>query len=985
MILHHDYDKERQRKEEKPHFLGSPGGLVFMYLITIVISSIVMCWLTGVLGGVWTFFQDPVTKNGLHGLFLGQTNATYGNELDQAASISNLGNFAIAKQFPVIFLVLEITFIVFWSRPILRIHARWRPRQANQYGNDRLTSEPEILRQYPMIADRDLEFPGYGGVPVAHFQPWSIFIKYHPVLFVRDYLKPWLSHTTKFTKGFYAIDQTTVNTLGIGTTRSGKDETEVTPLIDILSRASKKCSMAIFDPKTETLAKTYLNLKKRGYEIAVLNVSDTNYSMSYNPLQAVINYAKDGYYDEAQEAINSIATTIYADPNAKDKFWQESSINLLSSLVLALIDHAERNNRNWKEITMDNVIHMMTELGGKEVLINKEGQIIPGKDDDLPEVDDDKPIAKKPMLVMYFTKLRQLQSSNYSRWRQMALDSFAQSKFSGDETQGNIYSSAIGPIKIYLQTSIGRLTSLNTLDFERLGFPRRLKLVFPKEYRFSTAIIKITDSTGKVIETNNCSVDKLCHLDYAVREKLPENFNIEVSFNFRRNKPVIMNDYITFAGRKVFKRKGLDHNNYVIDEYTKKPVLSRVSLAVNDNQLHGELTKTEFDYSEAPVALFMVTPPNNPSYNQIPAFAVDQLFNALWKMAEKNGRKLVTRTHIVGNEFGNIPTINKMETKISIGLSAGILFDLFVQNLEQFEDHYSKSQADTIKANCANWLYILTNSSKTAQTISTLAGKRTVDVTSNSSKRGDSQSGNVSSSYISQQLLSPTELTNFMGGEMLTLRTTYRQDQKDHSIMAYPIFAHGVTKMPFIHKFLQDEYNDGQTVADIGIKAPHRNLDLDKIRINYDDAYLQLISTDTDDDTETDEESGSFATPEPESKTETGESQENVNANVSDTSFQSSQETTEIDDEPGNKPIFDDFILDNHRFLTDINALIYSYLKDVPPSEVRQEFFNRTYDFWRDPKHNDWEYLRELFAGNSELYNSLRETIKQKINNLMKG
>ncbi len=195
-----------------------------------------------------------------------------------------------------------------------------------------------------------------------------------------------------------------------------------------------------------------------------------------------------------------------------------------------------------------------------------------------------------------------------------------------------------------------------------------------------------------------------------------------------------------------------------------------------------------------------------------------------------------------------------------------------------------------------------------------------------------------------------------MGGEMLTLRTTYRQDQKDHSIMAYPIFAHGVTKMPFIHKFLQDEYNDEQTVADIGIKAPHRNLDLDKIRINYDDAYLQLISTDTDDDTETDEESGSFATPEPESKTETGESQENVNANVSDTSFQSSQETTEIGDEPENKPIFDDFILDNHRFLTDIN-----------------------------PKHNDWEYLRELFAGNSGLYNSLRETIKQKINNLMKG
>lgn len=112
------------------------------------------------------------------------------------------------------------------------------------------------------------------------------------------------------------------------------------------------------------MAQSYLPLLERGYDIEVLNLSDPNYSMSYNPLQVIIDYAKDGYYDEAQQAVNSLSTSIYNDPNAKDKFWQESSANLLNSLVLALIDHAQRNH-DWSEITMDNIIHMMTDLGVK--------------------------------------------------------------------------------------------------------------------------------------------------------------------------------------------------------------------------------------------------------------------------------------------------------------------------------------------------------------------------------------------------------------------------------------------------------------------------------------------------------------------------------------------------------------------------------------------------------------------------------------------
>ena len=980
MILHHDYDKDRRKKNQKDHFLGSAGGLALMYALTIVLSSIINCWVAGLIGGVHAWLEDPSTKGGLRSLFLGNPNATFGNEMDQALAVTNLGNFAVARQYWIIFLILEITFILASTRLIMKIHIRWRPRKTNQYGNDRLTSEPEILRQYPIIADRDFSFPGYGGVPVMHFKPWSILIKYHPILFLTTYLKAQINKDNKYCQGFYAIDQTTVNTLGIGITRSGKDQTEIIPLVDILSRAAKQASMILTDPKIETLSEAYLPLKQRGYDVEVINVSDTNRSMSYNPLQTIIEFAKEGYYDETQQAINSLSTSIYNDPNAKEKFWQESSTNLLNSLILALIDHAERN-QNWNEVTMDNVIHMMTNLGGKEVYLNKYGEIIPEEGDtDLPEVDDTKAVAVKNKLLMYFAKLRKLQETHFSKWRQMALDAFAQSKFSGDETTGNIYSSAIGPIKIYLQSNIGQLTSMNTVDFEKIGFPRMLTLSFPKDYRFSTVIIKITDLHNRKIEQNNTSIDKLGQLKYAIREKLPVDFKIHINFNFYRNDSSIQQDWITLRGHKSFWQKGIETGSYKLDPYTQQPILKRIILEVTNSHLSGELTKMKLRYSEKPVALFLVTPPDNPSYNQLLAFAVDQVFNTLWSLAERNGRKLVTRLHFILNEFGNIPTINAMDTKISIGLSTGMLFDIFVQNLEQLEIHYSKNVANTIKANCSNWLYILTNSLPTAQKISNLAGKRTVDVTTNNGKIGDARNTNVNNSYISQNIFSPTELTNFMGGEMLTLRATYRQDQKKQSVVAYPIFAHGQTQMPFSYKFLIDEFNSQHTIDDIGIKAPHRDIKLEDLRIDFDKAYKQLL--DLINGIESDDLNSAINTGIKKAREELADD----NSNRLD-SQEDSETNKKIMDEENTDTIFTENLLMNKQFLADINEIIYEVLDQIHPSQqLRLQMYNHTYDFWHDPSHNSWTYLKDdLFSDRPDLYDEVTAIMKQRIGQLKEG
>lgn len=206
--------------------------------------------------------------------------------------------------------------------------------------------------------------------------------------------------------------------------------------------------------------------------------------------------------------------------------------------------------------------------------MDQEGEIIATKNVDDGQEKNRRPMTKANMLVIYFAKLRQLQANNFSRWRQMALDAFAQSKFSGDETTGNIYSSAIGPIKIYLQSNIARLTSMNTINFDKIGFPRMLNVKFPEAYKFSTATIKITDAGGKsVIESNNCDVDKLGRLRYAIRQKLPDKFKITINFTFHRNQPAIQSDYLSFDGRKVYERNGLGIHDYKLDSYSKQPIL----------------------------------------------------------------------------------------------------------------------------------------------------------------------------------------------------------------------------------------------------------------------------------------------------------------------------------------------------------------------------------------------------------------------------
>ncbi len=79
-----------------------------------------------------------------------------------------------------------------------------------------------------------------------------------------------------------------IHTLVIGTTGSGKTTTFVSPTIEILARTKSKPSMVITDPKGELYTLHADTLKKQGYKVQVLNLSEVYSSARWNPFSGIL-------------------------------------------------------------------------------------------------------------------------------------------------------------------------------------------------------------------------------------------------------------------------------------------------------------------------------------------------------------------------------------------------------------------------------------------------------------------------------------------------------------------------------------------------------------------------------------------------------------------------------------------------------------------------------------------------------------------------
>ncbi|WP_315460474.1 type IV secretory system conjugative DNA transfer family protein, partial [uncultured Streptococcus sp.] len=622
--------------------------------------------------------------------------------------------------------IFIIGLIIAWKSAWINFE-QYRDYNNNEEGDDRFASEKDIHHQYKKVPNKNQTYPGEGGVPVLHETKGNL-----AGLTLRTQMQ-WQNRkisryiTTAETilgnlsipSGYYYIDDSTTNMLGIGMTRSGKGEGHIMPSIDINSRAEIQPSLVIADPKGEHYQSSYKTMRKRGYDVNVLSFQNMDWSMSYNPLALAIAAAQKGYYEMTQTRVNAVAAAIYRKTkpgmgNGNAKYWEDTSIALFNAIAMALIDRANETAKNgeddaWDTVTVRNIAKFLTDLGSEEVFVNDFGEIVENPD-------KNQQVKKKSKVTVYFDNLRQINQKQFSKFRDMADLNFRSSDFASEETKGNVFSSMMSGINLFLQDNIAKLTSKNSIDLESVGFPRRLSVKFRSSssqnmvnsFAHRTAKITITSEeswgaatrTVTYVKEATALIDGEGYLTYVIAPKLPDHFIVTIDFHHPNNDSSgIQEHYYQFSAEKVYQKRG---KVIRLDDYNKKPILDHIKVSILTQPEANLLQEDDIHlvYSDNPKVIYLVTPPNRTEYNGIVSLFLDQLFNANYELALSNGRKCVNRILHILDEFTNIPAIPHMETKISIGLGQNILYYLWIQNLEQLVDKYGENTAATIQDNC---------------------------------------------------------------------------------------------------------------------------------------------------------------------------------------------------------------------------------------------------------------------------------------------
>lgn len=726
---------------------------------------------------------------------------TSGKEAETFNILTSIFNLKYMFKYPLIYLIGYIILTIPTAKLIFNLKKSFETLNLGQKGKSRFTTLEEIQSQYKAIPEKDEFYNGGGGVPISRY------------------------------KDKIYIDTSPVNNLIIGTTRSGKGEMVVVPINDIYSRAEFQASLIVNDPKGELIAMSKETLEKRGYRVECLNLLNPLKSLSYNPLQLIIDAYHNGDIDEAQSLCKTLTYSLYYNPSAKDPFWQNSAMSLVNGLILAVIDECDKKckiidneilnyekksnelssenkeqnletikknermiellekekEKENSKITLYTVANMLSELGGKDIQVSKVGKDGKEKTETVNALDN------------FFQNLPA---------NSVAKMQYATSKFADGSARGSIFAVAMDELSRFTMNSVAKMTSKNSIDLKDVGFNKRVikkVRVFVKEKLEGNKDIIISPIENT--ETKNYFA--------GIGE-------IEIKQGFEFKDEMFLKDIKAFGykGEEIKSKIEVDSIDIDIDEVGEYELIYSV---------------TDDTYENKPVALFLVTPDYDGSNHVLSSIFIRQLYYVLAKEASLSESGKCEREVIFNlDEFGNMPAIEGFANIITVCLGRRIRFNLVIQALAQLKKLYGEDDK-TIIGNCGNLMYILTNDTDTAEVVSKSLGEETITIYSRSGEELDITK-NRTESLDNSRLLLPSDLLEFKEGEMVVKRVIKRQDLKGNRITPYPIYNHYETAMKFRWEYLSESFDNEKAFKKIKIKSKHRNLNLNDLLINFDES-----------------------------------------------------------------------------------------------------------------------------------------------------
>lgn len=163
---------------------------------------------------------------------------------------------------------------------------------------------------------------------------------------------------------------------------------------------------------------------------------------------------------------------------------------------------------------------------------------------------------------------------------------------------------------------------------------------------------------------------------------------------------------------------------------TKGSILSvfkqKVKLFSSRDNLSEMLSHSDIDLSsigERPTAVFIIIQDEKKTYHSLVTIFLKQVYETLIATAQKHGGKLPVRTNFLLDEFANMPPLKDVTTMITAARSRRIRFTMIIQNFAQLDAVYGKEEAETIRGNCGNTIYLITTELKALEEISKMCGE----------------------------------------------------------------------------------------------------------------------------------------------------------------------------------------------------------------------------------------------------------------------
>lgn len=555
-VQERDFEKKSTIRWRGRWWLQIPTFLLFVaggVVAAIVVGTIGKVIYYGATSGIWNWMTQ------LWGV---QTFPPYDANYFQFLIVQSLsGQDLFENNSWVLSIVMLIAFLIptvygaqkWWS---------WTQLYSDRTLNfNRFANLKEIDRTYELVPDRNKFYTGETGPQMSHISGYSLsFARLHPILWLKQISKAPLGLNREvFPKwyqsirpalikifphgfqrqlsvkggfeGFYYIDNKPTHMEVLGVTRAGKDQRLGYPSIDILRRTDLKNQPNIVDTdaKNEDAKMSYRPLREAGYDVQLVNIQDTDWSESWNPLEVALNYAEDGEWVKATDEVMVVVQILGEDTSGGngDSFWDNVAQDMQIAIILVLLWLAVEHNDS-SIVSPNNMIQVVN---------------------DLSEFDDPEN-ENEDGLTRYFKNLAKLDPR--PPVINEALNRAASFLGAKGATKASAKVSFQQRSRLFANETVALLTSHSTIRLSDYGFSRLFKLkMSTPEYAGLTTTVKLIDrSKDKVIEKDTLKVSRAGVVQYPFKSVFPESWAIEVSFENKNNPVHFRKDIVSITGLK---------------------------------------------------------------------------------------------------------------------------------------------------------------------------------------------------------------------------------------------------------------------------------------------------------------------------------------------------------------------------------------------------------------------------------------------------